>query len=373
MLRNFLILIIILGFGAGFYWYWFLFGPQNLAKQRPPLCAELKDRNGVVFDYACATEQRRLWRSLPAIDPNLTAIVVMMEDDKFFEHSGLDLSEIWNAIEKDIEKKKIVRGGSTITQQLAKNLFLSKEKTLARKASEVPLALRLEKELTKKQILELYLNTIEWGPGIYGAEMASRLYFDHDSYSMKTEEAWLLALMIPNPKELNLWINPNAQASLLKRAQSLATRLVQGHKLTNEQATEAFKNFEAFLEVWKNSQYNQRQFPQIWAKTKTFPYMAIPSVQKELQKQVAKNPEASFQTHIDANLQSRLLSMPSDIPTRPEQIQKLLVLLDGKQVRAVTVDDPKLPQDQLFEMAHEYHVDIQHITPKAFASFDFIR
>lgn len=258
-----LTLTLIVGSGWFIYTFWFSTGPRDLAGHRPPLCVEVLDRNGALYDYACPTEQLRLWRPLKAIDANLRALVVMLEDDKFYEHGGLDLDEIWNAIEKDIEKKKIVRGGSTITQQLAKNLFLSNEKTLVRKATEVPLALRIEKELSKDQILELYLNTIEWGPGIYGAELASRLYFDHDASTLRPEEAWLMALIIPNPKELNLWLKPKALESLLKRAQSLSTRLVQGRKMSKDEAAMALANFEAFVKVWMHDKPWERKVASI--------------------------------------------------------------------------------------------------------------
>src|SRR5262249_26030856 len=134
--------------GAAYY-FWYQPGGFDLAAFRPPVCTELLDRKGAVLDYLCPFDGIRIWRPLEAIATNLRILVVMLEDDKFYEHGGLDVDEIWNALEKDLEKHKLARGGSTITQQLARNLFLSKEKTLLRKMSEVPLALRLERELDK--------------------------------------------------------------------------------------------------------------------------------------------------------------------------------------------------------------------------------
>jgi membrane peptidoglycan carboxypeptidase len=183
------VLIILTAGALSAYFFILKPGDSKAVFYRIPTCTELIGRDLQVVDYACPFMGVRVWRDRTKIDPKLSQLVVMLEDDKFYEHTGLDADEILNSIEEDLEKKKLARGASTITQQLAKNLFLSKDKSFWRKMAEVPLALRLEHEFDKEEILEIYLNTIEWGPGIFGAEMAARTYFDHDASALSDAEA----------------------------------------------------------------------------------------------------------------------------------------------------------------------------------------
>ncbi|MBI2500514.1 MAG: monofunctional biosynthetic peptidoglycan transglycosylase [Deltaproteobacteria bacterium] len=138
--------------------------------------------------------------SLSQISPWLQKAVLAAEDLDFYNHPGIDLHEIRESMKKNWKKKRWARGGSTITMQLAKNLYLSKNKTVIRKIIEVVIAFRLEHSLTKRRILELYLNLIEWGKGIYGAEAAARHYFRKPASILTAEEAAWLAAIIPNPK-----------------------------------------------------------------------------------------------------------------------------------------------------------------------------
>ena len=121
--------------------------------------------------------QSPYWAPLGAISPGLVLCVVRSEDAKFFQHAGFDWDQVQDSFETNLEEGKYKRGGSTITMQLARNLFLWRGKSLPRKALEVYLTWRLEQTLTKRRILELYLNAVEWGPGIYGIGEASRYYF----------------------------------------------------------------------------------------------------------------------------------------------------------------------------------------------------
>ncbi len=146
---------------------------------------------------ACLIEQS--WRSLDEISPYLQEAVLIGEDDAFFEHEGIDLDAMQESIELNLKKKRFIRGGSTITQQLAKNLYLSSSKNPLRKIKEILIALFMEKILDKERILEIYLNVIEWGKGIYGAEAASNFYFHKPARDLNREEAAYLAAIIPNP------------------------------------------------------------------------------------------------------------------------------------------------------------------------------
>lgn len=142
------------------------------------------------------------WKPLRQISKNLEEAVLIGEDDAFFEHEGIDPEAIRESIEINLKKNRIVRGGSTITQQLVKNLYLSSSKDPLRKLNEIGLALLMEKLLAKQRILEIYLNVIEWGEGIYGAEAASQFYFKKPAGLLTSEEAAYLAAILPNPSLL---------------------------------------------------------------------------------------------------------------------------------------------------------------------------
>lgn len=136
---------------------------------------------------------------LSRISRYLRWAVVVSEDASFYSHQGVDLDEMRASIETDVEEKRFARGGSTITMQLARNLFLSTSKNPLRKIREILIARELESELSKGRILELYLNTIEWGEGIFGCEAAARAYFAVSCADLNPEQAALLAAVIPNP------------------------------------------------------------------------------------------------------------------------------------------------------------------------------
>ena len=147
---------------------------------------------------SAAVDQR--WVPYERISPLLRRAVLIAEDDAFFSHDGLDWDEIRASMRRDLEAGRVVRGGSTITQQLAKNLFLGPERTVSRKLKEMLLARRLEEALSKRRILELYLNLIEWGDGIYGIEAAARRHFGVPASALDPRSSALLAAVIINPR-----------------------------------------------------------------------------------------------------------------------------------------------------------------------------
>jgi monofunctional biosynthetic peptidoglycan transglycosylase len=160
------------------------------------------------------------WMSYRRISPNLTRAVLVAEDDAFWQHEGLDLKQLEESLEVNWASGSFVRGGSTITQQLAKNLYLSPSKNPVRKLKELIIARRLEAELDKARILELYLNVIEWGDGIYGAEAAARAYFGSSAASLGPSQSALLAGAIINPRVLD----PAHPSSRLRRRQEIILR-----------------------------------------------------------------------------------------------------------------------------------------------------
>jgi monofunctional biosynthetic peptidoglycan transglycosylase len=164
-------------------------------------------------------EPRRLqrWVGYGRISPHLKRAVLVAEDSAFWQHDGVDYDQLRESMEANWLRGSFVRGGSTITQQLAKNLYLSPSKNPVRKLRELLIARRLEAELSKQRILELYLNLIEWGDGIYGAEAAARTYFRKSAADVSRQEAALLAGAIPNPRVLTI-AHPTA---LLRRRQEI--------------------------------------------------------------------------------------------------------------------------------------------------------
>ena len=160
------------------------------------------------------------WVPYSRLAPNLVRAVLLTEDAKFWKHDGLDYEQIKESMEVNIERGEFARGASTITQQLAKNLYLSPSKNPVRKIKELLIARRLEAELTKQRILELYLNVIEWGDGIYGAEAASRTYFGKPAAALSASEGALLAAAIANPRVLN----PGNPTARLRRRQAMVLR-----------------------------------------------------------------------------------------------------------------------------------------------------
>ena len=162
------------------------------------------------------------WVSYRNISPDLKRAVLVAEDDAFWQHDGVDYEQLQESLEADWARGRFLRGGSTITQQLAKNLYLSPSKNPLRKLRELIIARRLEAELKKARILELYLNLIEWGDGIYGAEAAARTYFQASAGALGPAESALMAAAIINPRVLN---PARPSARLIRRQQLILRRM----------------------------------------------------------------------------------------------------------------------------------------------------
>jgi monofunctional glycosyltransferase len=162
----------------------------------------------------------QIWVRYGAISRDLVRAVLVAEDDAFWQHDGVDYVQLQESLQTDWARGRLLRGGSTITQQLAKNLYLSPSKDPLRKLRELIIARRLEAELKKSRILEIYLNVIEWGDGIYGAEAAARAYFQKPAVDLTAPEAAMLAAVIINPRVLN----PSRPTARIVRRQQLILR-----------------------------------------------------------------------------------------------------------------------------------------------------
>jgi monofunctional biosynthetic peptidoglycan transglycosylase len=172
------------------YWRWYPVGETSFMRHRMD---ELRARNP-------KAELRFQWVPYERISANLKRAMIAAEDAKFVDHEGFDWDGIQKAMERNERRGRIVAGGSTITQQLAKNLFLSPQRSWLRKGQEAAITMMLEALLPKRRILEIYLNVVEWGSGVFGAEAAARRHFGVAASQLSAEQAARLAAMAPNPR-----------------------------------------------------------------------------------------------------------------------------------------------------------------------------
>lgn len=172
---------------------------SDLADKKFTTTIQVKDWQGEYHPFVVGPKNRD-WTPSGRIPPEMKWAVILAEDSNFYKHEGFDVKAIKAAIKYDLEKKSLKRGASTITQQTAKNLFLSREKTLTRKLKEIYLAYRMEQELTKGRIIEFYLNVVELGPMVYGIGHGARYYFGKPVSSLTPRECAFLAAMLPGPR-----------------------------------------------------------------------------------------------------------------------------------------------------------------------------
>lgn len=184
-----------------------------LARTNPTSTALMDQRLARAAVQGRTVKRQWIWTPLSRIAPELQRAVIVAEDAAFFTHEGFDWEGIRDAALYDLEAGELKRGGSTITQQLAKNLYLSSERSLFRKAREALITRSLERQLTKTRILELYLNVAEWGRGVYGAEAAARHHFGKSASDLTADESAWLAAILPSP----LRYDPIRKTSALTR------------------------------------------------------------------------------------------------------------------------------------------------------------
>ncbi|MDD5711485.1 MAG: monofunctional biosynthetic peptidoglycan transglycosylase [Smithellaceae bacterium] len=171
----------------------------KLRKENPRKTSFMEYREEQWQDAGKKRRIRQNWVKLSHVSPYMIKAVIIAEDDHFWSHDGFDFEAMQKALEKDLKKKKLKAGGSTISQQLAKNLYLSPSKNPVRKVKEAILTWRIERNLSKRRIMELYLNVAEWGDGLFGVEAAARRYFGKTAADLSAYEAARLAAALPNP------------------------------------------------------------------------------------------------------------------------------------------------------------------------------
>jgi monofunctional biosynthetic peptidoglycan transglycosylase len=232
-LKKLLLISIGVIFGYGVYIgisLMFLPSVADLASRRYSMTIQVKDWKGKYRPFTVGPKNP-YWTPSLAIPQELKWAVIVAEDANFYSHEGIDLKAIKNALKYDLEKKRLARGASTITQQVAKNLFLTREKSISRKVKEVILAKRMEQELTKGRIIELYLNVAELGPMVYGIGHGANYYFGKPASALTPRECAFLAAMLPGPR---LAYNPYHNLNRVLKRSDMILRLLRGRGVLSE-------------------------------------------------------------------------------------------------------------------------------------------
>jgi len=194
-----------------------------LADRSTSLTIQVKDWQGKPHPFVVGP-RNPWWTRSDSIPSEMEWAVIVAEDATFYQHEGVDVRAIKNAIKYDLEKNRLARGASTITQQTAKNLFLSREKSVTRKLKELYLAKRMEQVLSKGRILELYLNIVELGPMVYGIGHAARYYFDKPASSLTPRECAFFAAMLPGPQKV---YNPYRHLDRVMKRSDMVLKLLR--------------------------------------------------------------------------------------------------------------------------------------------------
>jgi len=202
-----------------------------LKERKTSMTIQVKDWQGEYHPFILGPKNR-YWTPSGSIPSEMKWAVILAEDANFYKHEGVDVKAIKQAIKHDLEKKGLSRGASTITQQTAKNIYLSREKTITRKLKELYLALRMEQELTKGRIIELYLNVVELGPMIYGVGNASQYYFGKPPAMMTPRECAFLAAMLPGPR---VAYNPYRNMAKVLRRSDMILKLLKNSRVLSEE------------------------------------------------------------------------------------------------------------------------------------------
>ncbi|RKH74462.1 monofunctional biosynthetic peptidoglycan transglycosylase [Corallococcus aberystwythensis] len=217
-----------------------------LRTQNPRTTALMAQRAEEASEAGKKPRVRQAWVPLGAVAPHAVDAVLISEDARFYRHEGVDWTEVENAFEQSVREARLGRGASTLTQQLAKNLYLSTDRSLLRKGKELLLARQLETHLSKQRILALYLNVVEWGEGVYGIEAAAREHFGVSARGLSVAQGAMLAGMLPAPRR---WLPAQRPESLRTRAGVILTRLEREGRISGAQAREAQAELSRFFGV----------------------------------------------------------------------------------------------------------------------------
>jgi monofunctional biosynthetic peptidoglycan transglycosylase len=217
---------------------------EPLARRNPETTALLEQRRAEARAAGRSFQPRISWVPLERISERLVEAILLSEDAGFFAHGGFDWHELREAVGDSLRRGRLGRGASTLTQQLAKNLWLGSERSLWRKAREAALTLKLERALPKRRILVLYLNVAEWGEGIFGAEAAARSWFGVPAAGLSTAQSVVLASMLPAPRRASLEAPPRW---LQRRSRRLLDRMESAGRIDAQEHAHASAELERIL------------------------------------------------------------------------------------------------------------------------------
>lgn len=311
-----------------------------LKHYRPAIAAEVRDKDGAVLVHYF-DRKYRIWAPISGLPDVLIQAVVTAEDDTFFGHKGVNYKAVWDALVHDVNKRRFSRGGSTITQQMIKNVLLSKEKTIVRKVREYVLSRKAEELLTKRQILEIYLNEVEWGENIYGIEAASRFYLDKHASDLSAAEAALLAGMLPNPR----YYNPNKRPDKARdRQERVLFNMAQARLLTSEEYESAL---HAPLKL-RQEGAGQFDFSELSGKTGRPCYQTV--LEQVLLRmygdQALYRSGRAIRTTLDKQLQDEVVRAETAADSAgSERSEAVAVIRQGNAIRAILCrvsDDPAM-------------------------------
>ena len=224
-LSTLLVTLLVCG---GAYFYSNLPDVSELKRRNPKVTALMELRDQEYKSRNMRVPRQQIWVAYDAVSEHVKKAVLVSEDAAFFSHKGVDLDELKAALKRDWETLSFTRGGSTITMQLAKNLYLTPSKNPLRKIKEIIIAHQLERMLSKKRIFEIYLNVVEWGPNIYGVEAAARNYFGKSAAGVDPLEGATLAALLPSPRRAH-------DRSIVNRRNLILGRLASVGYINNEE------------------------------------------------------------------------------------------------------------------------------------------
>jgi monofunctional biosynthetic peptidoglycan transglycosylase len=227
-------LLLTLLVGLCSYFYYTLPDVAALKQKNPRSSALMELRDQEYKKKNLRVQRQQIWVPYGSVSEHLKKAILLSEDSSFFSHKGVDMNELKEALKKDLETGSFTRGGSTITMQLAKNLYLNPSKSPLRKVKEIIIAWQLERQLPKRRIFEIYLNVVEWGRQIYGAEAASRYYFGKSASALEPLEAATLAALLPSPRN-------SREKSLLNRRNLVLARMASVGYLSKDEYQRAKK------------------------------------------------------------------------------------------------------------------------------------
>ena len=288
-------------------------------------------------------DKNQIWVPLSEISTSVREALIASEDPYFMRHGGIDYKQTWESVKDNLRIWRWVRGGSTITQQVAKNVFLSSEKTISRKIGEYFLARRLEKLLPKERILEIYLNEVGWGYGIYGVELASRFYLDKHAADLNTAESAFIIAMLRNPSAYN----PYKNFDKVITRQQLVLRLLLRHELIDEEGYNRALSYRIELRMdKKNKRFKRIGLGETNDMGKVLPcykHLIREYLVKTLGYNMIYDAGVEIRSTLDDDIQNKIENMIGKVERRSsnksnaaaKQQMKILILSSENKVRAI--------------------------------------